>query len=165
MCIRDRTHTSGLTYGFQGQSEVDRKYKEKNINNIVDTTLKTQEIINELSRIPLEFSPGDFYNYSISIDVLGFIIERVSNYSLQEYLDINVFEKLDMKDTSFTLDKSKKDRMAKCYRWNEKNNIYELHNKRQDPNITVKSYLENPNSFFSEVVTWPPICSAKVCIP
>tara|TARA_Y200000002_G_scaffold382835_1_gene401561 strand:- start:949 stop:2163 length:1215 start_codon:yes stop_codon:yes gene_type:complete len=141
------THTSGLTYGFQGQSDVDRKYKEKNINNIVDTTLKTQEIINELSGIPLEFSPGDFYNYSISIDVLGFIIERVSNYSLQEYLDINVFEKLDMKDTSFTLDKSKKDRMAKCYRWNEKNNIYELHNKRQDPNITVKSYLENPNSF------------------
>ena len=117
------THTSGLTYGFQGQSEVDRKYKEKNINNIVDTTLKTQEIINELSRIPLEFSPGDFYNYSISIDVLGFIIERVSNYSLQEYLDINVFEKLDMKDTSFILDKSKKDRMAKCYRWNEKYNF------------------------------------------
>ena len=65
------THTSGLTYGFQGQSEVDRKYKEKNINNIVDTTLETQEIINELSGIPLEFSPGDFYNYSISIDVLG----------------------------------------------------------------------------------------------
>ena len=141
------THTSGLTYGFQGQSRIDKKYKERNINAIVDSKLKTQEIINELSQIPLEFSPGDFYNYSISIDILGFIIERVSNFSLQEYLDINVFKRLGMKDTAFTLDQSKKDRITNCYRWNENNKLFELHNERQDPNITVNSYLEEPNSF------------------
>ena len=79
--------------------------------------------------------------------ILGFIIERVSNFSLQEYLDINVFKKLGMKDTAFTLDQSKKDRITNCYRWNENNKLYELHYERPDPNITVNSYLEEPNSF------------------
>ena len=141
------THSSGLTYGFQGQSEIDNEYKVRNINSIVDSELTSQEIINELSEIPLEFAPGDFYNYSISIDILGFIIERVSNLSLEEYLTKNIFNKLNMHDTAFTLKEKNEDRFAKCYRWNEKDKTYQLHHEKPDPNIKVNSYKDVPKSF------------------
>ena len=52
------THTSGLTYGFQGQSRIDKEYKERNINAIVDSKLKTQEIINKYNL------PDNFNNKS-----------------------------------------------------------------------------------------------------
>ncbi|MEE2620730.1 MAG: serine hydrolase domain-containing protein [Chloroflexota bacterium] len=141
------THTSGLTYAFQGQSEVDKKYKVSGINSIVDSELSSQEIINELSNIPLEFSPGSFYNYSISIDILGFIIERISNKTLNEYLHENIFNTLGMKDTAFTLDTSKTERLAMCYRWDENKNKYEAHDLKINPNIEVKSYLKKPSSY------------------
>ena len=148
MTIKDLlTHTSGLTYGFQGQSKIDNEYKVRNINAIVDSELTSQEIINELSEIPLEFAPGNFYNYSISIDILGYIIERVSNLSLEEYLTKNIFNKLDMHDTSFILEEKNEDRLVKCYRWNESNKSYQLHHEKPDPNIKVKSYKDDPKSF------------------
>ncbi len=148
MTIKDLlTHTSGLTYGFQGQSKIDNEYKVRNINAIVDSELTSQEIINELSEIPLEFAPGNFYNYSISIDILGYIIERVSNLSLEEYLTKNIFNKLDMHDTSFILEEKNEDRLVKCYRWNESNKSYQLHDEKPDPNIKVKSYKDDPKSF------------------
>ena len=85
------THTAGFTYGFQRQSKIDEQYITNGINSVVDSELSPSEIIKELSNIPLEFSPGSFYNYSISIDILGFIIERISNNSLDEYLNKNIF--------------------------------------------------------------------------
>tara|TARA_B100000676_G_scaffold115359_1_gene114797 strand:+ start:299 stop:1507 length:1209 start_codon:yes stop_codon:yes gene_type:complete len=141
------THTAGFTYGFQGQSKIDEQYIINGINSIVDSELSSNEIINELSNISLEFSPGSFYNYSISIDILGFIIERISNKSLDEYLNENIFNILGMKDTSFTLDTSKKERLTVCYRWDENKNKYEINNLKPNPNIKVKSYLKKPKSF------------------
>ncbi len=126
--IRDLfTHTAGFTYGFQGQSKIDEQYIICGIDSVVDSELSSSEIIKELSNIPLEFFPGSFYNYSISIDILGFIIERVSNNSLDECLNENIFNILGMKDTSFTLDTSKEERLAMCYRWDENKNKYEDH--------------------------------------
>ena len=141
------THTAGFTYGFQRQSKIDEQYITNGINSVVDSGLSPSEIIKELSNIPLEFSPGSFYNYSISIDILGFIIERISNNSLDEYLNKNIFNILGMKDTSFTLDTLKAERLAMCYRWDANKNKYEINNLKPNPNIKVKSYLKKPKSF------------------
>ena len=66
--------------------------------------LSADEYIKKLADIPLAFSPGEFFNYSISTDILGFIIERISNMSLEEYFKKNIFEPLEMEDTFFPTD-------------------------------------------------------------
>ena len=67
-------HTSGLTYGFQQRSNVDAAYREMKIGEVVKSgTL--QSMIADLARIPLEFSPGEGWNYSVSTDVIGLVIE------------------------------------------------------------------------------------------
>lgn len=146
------THTSGLTYGLQRQTSVDREYSRTGIDNIVDSkgingSKTSQEIINLLTKIPLEYPPGDHYHYSISIDILGFIIERLSDQTLDEYLSENIFEPLNMQDTSFFLDESKKHRLAPCYRWNESKYIYENINNSDNPKITDIDFFKKPFAF------------------
>ena len=113
------------------------------------------KIIEELSNIPLEFSPGSFYNYSISIDILGFIIERISNKTLNEYLHENIFNTLGMKDTAFTLDTSKTERLAMCYRWDENKNKYEkypLHKSHSEHGFIEPLKYFNPSIGISQII-------------
>jgi len=146
------THTSGLTYGLQKQTPVDKEYVRIGIENVVDSrgpngTLSSNEIINLLSNIPLEFSAGDHYNYSLSIDILGFIIERISDTSLEEYLSNNIFGPLGMTDTSFYLDAEKKDRFAPCYRWNIKKDSYEKLVNDRNSKIKDIDFFNKPACF------------------
>lgn len=146
------THTSGLTYGLQEQTPVDEEYGRSGIENVVDSrgingTLSADEIINLLSDIPLEFSPGSHYNYSLSIDILGFIIERISNISLKDYLMKNIFVPLGMIDTSFYLDIEKKERFAPCYRWSIEKDSYEGLNENKNSKIKDIDFFNEPNCF------------------
>ena len=146
------THTSGLTYGLQNQTPVDKEYARLGIENVVDSrgfdgSLTADEIIKLLAEIPLEFSPGDNYHYSLSIDILGFIVERISDMSLEDYLDENIFVPLGMTDTSFYLEDSKRSRLAPCYRWNEKKNYYEDLDKNNNPKIKDIDFLNKPSAF------------------
>ena len=100
-----------------------------------------------LSEIPLEFSPGDNYNYSLSIDILGFIIERISDSSLEDYLNNNIFNPLGMNDTSFYLNKEKIDRFAPIYRWNIQEDSYEKLAKNKNPKIKDIDFLNKPACF------------------
>src|SRR5574337_914415 len=70
-------HTSGLTYGFQQRSNVDAGYREKKIGE-VEKAGTLQSMIEDLAKIPLEFSPGDSWNYSVSTDVLGYLVGKIS---------------------------------------------------------------------------------------
>ena len=76
-------HMSGLTYDFEETSFVQKIYLKEGIK-IARSKEKftSDEYINKLSEIPLAFSPGDYFNYSISTDILGFIIERITNQTL-----------------------------------------------------------------------------------
>ena len=113
MTVRDlMRHTSGLTYGFFGDTPVDKQYKQNQIM-ILDRNL--EHTVTKLGRIPLLHQPGQRFHYSISTDVLGRLIEVVSGKRLGEYLQANVFEPLGMKDTSFYLPAEKKKRMPQMY--------------------------------------------------
>jgi len=107
-------HTSGLTYGFQNRSNVDAAYREGKIENW-HGNLDLDGFIGALGQLPLEFSPGEAWNYSVSTDVLGAVVERVSGMSLAEFFRSRIFAPLKMDDTFFAVPAEKIDRLTDCY--------------------------------------------------
>jgi CubicO group peptidase (beta-lactamase class C family) len=105
-------HTSGLTYGFFGNSEVDMLYQQMGIL----TTEKTiGETVEKLGKIPLKHHPGEVWEYSVSVDVLGRLVEVLSGQPFDEFLEERIFEPLGMVDTGFWVPAAKLDRFAQMY--------------------------------------------------
>ncbi len=107
-------HTSGLTYGFQNRTNVDAAYREGKIENW-HGNLTLDEFIAALGKLPLEFSPGEAWNYSVSTDVLGAVVERVSGQRLDEYFQQHIFAPLKMDDTGFMVPAGQTHRLPDCY--------------------------------------------------
>ncbi|MDB5629694.1 MAG: beta-lactamase [Tardiphaga sp.] len=107
-------HTSGLTYGFQQRSNVDATYRDKGIG-IVGQTLTLDQMIAELASVPLEFAPGEAWNYSVSTDVIGYLIGKVSGMPFEQFLKQRIFDPLGMSDTAFHVPADKAHRFAACY--------------------------------------------------
>ncbi len=107
-------HTSGLTYGFQQRSNIDAAYREGKIGE-VEKSGTLQSMIEALAKIPLEFSPGDAWNYSVSTDVIGYLIEKISGQPFDQFLKERIFDPLGMNDTDFFVPAEKAHRFAACY--------------------------------------------------
>ena len=107
-------HTSGLTYGFQNRSNIDAAHRELKLENW-HGNLDLDGFVAELGKLPLEFSPGTSWNYSVSTDVLGAVVQRVSGMSLPEFFEQRIFKPLGMNDTGFTVPSEKLDRLVDCY--------------------------------------------------
>jgi CubicO group peptidase (beta-lactamase class C family) len=107
-------NTSGLTYGFQQRGNVDAAYRDKQIGAVEKAgTLDT--MIADLAKIPLEFSPGEAWNYSVSTDVIGYLIGKISGMPFEQFLKQRIFDPLGMADTDFFVPAGKVDRFAACY--------------------------------------------------
>jgi CubicO group peptidase (beta-lactamase class C family) len=107
-------HTSGLTYGFQQASNVDAAYRKLGI--VEETRAGTlDEMIQKLATVPLEFSPGTGWNYSVSTDVLGYLIGKLSGVPFPEFLRARVLGPLGMQDTGFQVRRGDEARLAACY--------------------------------------------------
>ncbi|WP_354292317.1 serine hydrolase domain-containing protein [Sphingomonas sp. PvP055] len=107
-------HTAGLTYGFQNRSNVDAAHRELRLeswhgNHDLDG------FIAALAKLPLEFSPGDAWNYSVATDVLGAVVQRVSGMPLETFFRDRIFAPLGMDDTFFHVPDDKIDRLTDCY--------------------------------------------------
>ena len=107
-------HTSGLTYGFQNRSNIDAAYRDSKMENW-HGGLDLAEFVGALGKLPLEFSPGEAWNYSVSTDVLGAVVERVSGMSLDRFFRERIFAPLKMDDTFFAVPADKIDRLTDCY--------------------------------------------------
>jgi CubicO group peptidase (beta-lactamase class C family) len=107
-------HTSGLTYGFQARTEVDAAYRTLDIVG-VNRNGSLQKMIDDLATLPLEFSPGSAWNYSVSTDVLGYLVGKISGQSFESFLKERLLDPLLMHDTHFQLPKSKIARFANSY--------------------------------------------------
>lgn len=107
-------HTSGLTYSFQNRSNIDAAYREGKIENW-HGNLDLDQFIAALGQIPLEFSPGTAWNYSVSTDVLGAVVQRVSGMPLADFFRTRIFAPLKMDDTFFAVPEDKIDRLTDCY--------------------------------------------------
>ncbi|MFM9862050.1 MAG: serine hydrolase domain-containing protein [Micropepsaceae bacterium] len=107
-------HTSGLTYGFQESTNVDAAYRKVKIGQI-EKSGTLESMIEALAKLPLEFSPGTAWNYSVSTDVLGYLVGIVSGQKFEDYLRTKIFKPLGMADTDFHVHPGKEPRLAACY--------------------------------------------------
>jgi CubicO group peptidase (beta-lactamase class C family) len=92
-------HTSGLTYGFFGESLVKKAYNEVLVT--LPPTTNNAEFADALATLPLHYQPGSTWDYSYSTDVLGRVLEVVDGKSLYAVLKQRLLDPLGMKDTSF----------------------------------------------------------------
>lgn len=106
-------HTSGLTYQNRGTSAVYQRYPGSSAS--APNLLTREEMLATLAECPLLFDPGTKWEYGFSTDVLGFIVERLSDQQLGQYLQDNVFNPLGMQDTGFDLAEDNHQRYAKPF--------------------------------------------------
>lgn len=108
------THTSGLTYGFHRRTVVDAMYRAAGHEWTTPAGMDLTSLCDQIAGFPLLFQPGAEWNYGVSTDVLGRLVEVVSGQSLDAFLAEHVFEPLGMTETSFGVD-SPTDRLARLY--------------------------------------------------
>src|SRR5260370_28436456 len=95
-------HTSGLTYGFQQSTNVDAAYRKLKIGER-ENGATLDDMVRELAKVPLEFSPGTAWNYSVSTDVLGYLVRKISGEPFDDFLRSHIFKPLRMPATHFHL--------------------------------------------------------------
>jgi len=143
MTIRDLlSHTSGLSMGVPGETgtKVSAAYQKLKVFNLREGTLR--EMVQKVAELPLEFSPGTKWNYGISTDICGYLVEVISGMSFDEYLKTHIFAPLGMVDTGFHVPSEKLARFAANYNRDSNKNLQLL----DDP--ARSSYLKPP-TFFS----------------
>ena len=105
------THTAGLTYGLFGATPVDKVYMAKNWFGAANLHVMTQCF----AGIPLLYQPGSKWVYSVSMDIQGYIIEKLSGKPLPEFMEERIFKPLRMTDTAFFVPQEKRSRFATLY--------------------------------------------------
>ncbi len=117
MTIRElMSHTGGLSYGIFAQSPVDEMYVQAGLLGTGDTL---EEFADKLGQIPLKHQPGSRWEYSVSVDVQGYLVEKLSGQSFGEFLEERIFDPLGMTDTDFHVPEEKASRFAQVYGYTE----------------------------------------------
>lgn len=107
-------HTAGFTYSFQYRTAVDHAHREAKLEN-THGNYDLDGFVKALGEIPLEFSPGASWNYSVATDVLGAVVQRVADKPLDDVFAERIFKPLGMDDTGFYAPAEKHDRLTDCY--------------------------------------------------
>ena len=128
------THTAGLTYGVENEGGVPGLYA-KNSTDFHPGDGPLESVVERLAEIPLEFEPGTRWEYSVSFDVLGRLVEVVSGQPLDLFLEENIFNPLGMGDTGFFVPESKQDRFVSLYQCTPKARLSLLESVEGSPLI------------------------------
>ena len=105
------SHTAGFTYGFFGNGPVDKMYRQERVMK----SQSLQDMIDKLAKTPLLYQPGTRWVYSASVDIQGYIVEKLTGQPLPDFMQQKIFGPLRMKDTGFYVPKEKLDRFATLY--------------------------------------------------
>ncbi|MDA1372307.1 MAG: serine hydrolase [Proteobacteria bacterium] len=117
MTIRQlMSHTGGLTYGIFAASAVDSSYQRA---GLLDTGDTLAEFTAKLGAIPLKHQPGSTWEYSVSVDVQGYLVEKLAGQSFGAFLEERIFEPLGMTDTDFHVPAEKASRFAQIYNYDD----------------------------------------------
>ena len=156
------THTAGLSYGWDENDPVDQLYQQvqaKYAKNGIPFT--NQALAKELSRIPLAFQPGSHWRYSLSIDLIGALVEIISGKPLDQYLQENIFEPLGMVDTAFHVPQDKQVRVATLYGHTEEQEF--LHRiDDQIPPTAPPSFISGGGGLCASVGDYARFCQMLV---
>jgi CubicO group peptidase (beta-lactamase class C family) len=105
------SHTGGFAYGLRTDQPVEKAYRDSGLLGS-----KTQaEFLDHLVKLPLASQPGTEWRYSVSVDIQGLIVERLSGMSLADFMKSRIFDPLKMTDTAFYVPAAKSDRLAALY--------------------------------------------------
>ncbi|HKQ12139.1 MAG TPA: serine hydrolase domain-containing protein [Steroidobacteraceae bacterium] len=110
------SHSGGLTYGVFGSTPVDKMYTDV---NVLDRDATLQAMIDKLGKIPLLHQPGERWHYSVSVDVQGYLVEKLSGQPFAEFLKQRIFDPLGMKDTAFYVPAEKLNRFVSFYTYDK----------------------------------------------
>ena len=103
------SHSAGFAYGLAPATPVDRMYRQ---NDVLGDDHDLQGMIDRLAQLPLAYQPGTRWQYSISADIQGYLVEKLSGQRFDEFLRARIFGPLGMKDTDFAVAPEARDRMA-----------------------------------------------------
>lgn len=106
------THTAGLTYGFHHAHAVDEMYRQRGFDLLMPADKDLAECCDIWAGLPLLFHPGAEWNYGVSTDVLGRVVEVVSGQTLDRFFQERIFEPLGMHETAFWIDEADRPRLA-----------------------------------------------------
>jgi CubicO group peptidase (beta-lactamase class C family) len=110
------SHSGGFTYGFFSNTAVDKLQLEADLLNPNNTL---DEFIKRVAKLPLNAQPGTEWHYSISVDIQGYIVQRLSGMPFEEFLEKRIFKPLGMVDTAFYVPKEKLNRFAEFYNYDK----------------------------------------------
>ncbi len=157
MTIRDLLmHTSGLTYDFLRASNIDYAYRKLQVG-LVRPGYTLQDMIDQLAQLPLEFSPGERWNYSVATDVLGYLVEVISGQNLADYLRAVIFDPLGMADTRFDIQTDQVERFASCYTRNMNKEMV-LSDDGQDSEYANRTFHSGGGGLISTVGDYYRFC-------
>jgi CubicO group peptidase (beta-lactamase class C family) len=125
------SHMAGFTYGFFGSGPVDKMY----LAGHPLSAPSLQGFITKLSTLPLAYEPGEGWVYSVSVDVQGYLVEKLSGQAFPDFVRTRIFEPLGMADTGFAVPESKLSRLATVYEIDAKTK--RLAPRPRDPNVTT----------------------------
>ena len=131
------THTAGFTYGLFGDGPVDKAYQSAGVMS----SKNLQEMIDKLASIPLLYQPGTKWVYSVSMDVQGYIVEKLSGQSLPDFMHDHIFAPLKMKDSGFYVPREKWNRFATLY---DEDSTGALHAATPSPSLGLGDYKSQP---------------------
>jgi CubicO group peptidase (beta-lactamase class C family) len=107
-------HTAGLSYGGYEDTHdpIDKLYDQV---DLTPPDITNQEMVRRIAELPLAHQPGQAWRYSVATDVIGHVVELISDMTLGEFFEEKVFKLLGMEDTAFTVPTEKVDRFATLY--------------------------------------------------
>ena len=108
------THTAGFSYGFNPYDPIDKLYIKAEL--VKATNL--DDFVTRLAALPLRSEPGTIWHYSVAVDVMGLVVERISGIAFDVFLQQEIFDPLGMTDTFFSVPKDKRDRFIPNHVWN-----------------------------------------------
>ena len=152
-------HTSGLTYGFQQRTNVDAAYRDKKIGEI-EKAGTLQSMIEDLAKVPLEFSPGEAWNYSVSTDVVGYLIGKISGKPFEQFVKERILDPLGMTDTGFFVPADKAHRLAACYSADGKGGMTLQDDPATSSFLTPPSFISGGGGLCSTAADYLTFCRA-----
>jgi CubicO group peptidase (beta-lactamase class C family) len=105
------SHTAGFTYGFFGDTPVDKLYRDASPLEAASL----EEFVDRMARLPLAYQPGEAWIYSVSVDIQGYLVEKLSGQPFPEFVRERILAPLGMKDTDFFVPLDKFARLATVY--------------------------------------------------
>ncbi|HVF18038.1 MAG TPA: serine hydrolase domain-containing protein [Steroidobacteraceae bacterium] len=150
-------HTSGLTYDFQQRTNVDAAYRKHRLGEI-GGPLSLDGMIDGLAKMPLEFSPGDSWNYSVATDVLGYLVGKIAGMPFEQFLKQRILAPLEMHDTDFHVPESKASRFAACYRFTADQSMRLVDDPHSSPYLRQPTFVSGGGGLVSTMSDYLRFC-------